>query len=32
MCRTASEKRDGKPGIEIDEMDLVVPKATGAKS
>jgi hypothetical protein len=26
------EKRDGKPGIEIDEMDLVVPKAAGAKS
>ena len=26
------EKRDGKPGIEIDEMDLVAPEAAGAKS
>ena len=26
------EKRDGKPGIEIDEMDLVAPRAAGAKS
>ena len=26
------EKRDGKPGIEIEEMDLVAPKTAGAKS
>jgi len=26
------EKREGKPAIEIDEMDLVAPRAVGAKS